>query len=127
MDLEYYARTRDRSSRREMEQLRTDLVESLASVVEFDGLETTQDPSPRSSLTLAQFTENKGIFVKRMLMERTIPLTESIVRLFGSGTRAQCEAYIRQYYSNEIPQQRTKPLLADVVQEPSTMPEREDQ
>jgi hypothetical protein len=84
-------------------QLKEDLVESLASIVEFDGLETTQDPSPRSSLTLGQFNEEKATYIRRMLNERVTPLTQELVDFFGPESKAQCEAYIRQYYSNEIP------------------------
>lgn len=96
-DLKYYSKTK------KMDQYTEDLVESLASIVEFDGLETTQDPSPRSSLTLSQYNGVKAVFVRRMLTERVTPLTRDIVTLFGRDTQLQCEAYIQQYYPNELP------------------------
>jgi len=86
-----------------VDQLKDDLIEALASIVEFDGLETTQDPSPRSSLTLGQFNDRKAKFVSRMLSERIVPLTQELIDYFGAETRAQCEAYVREYYRSELP------------------------
>jgi hypothetical protein len=97
-DLKFYS-----NSPKKIDQLNQDLIESLASIVEFDGLETTQDPSPRSSLTLSMYTQDKANFVKRMLSERTAPLIGEIVSSFGPDERAQCETYIQQYFSNELP------------------------
>ena len=96
-DLQYYGKSR------KVNDLRDDLVESLASIVEFDGLETTQDPSPRSSLTLAMYDTKKSIYVSRMLSERVIPLTEELVASFGREVRNQCNEYVVQYYPNELP------------------------
>lgn len=101
-DLKYYAKSR------QMDNYRDDLIESLASIVEFDGLETTQDPSPRSSLTMGMYNDQKGVFVTRTLTERVLPLTEKIVGFFGPDIRVQCEAYVRQYYPNELPPNLTK-------------------
>ena len=97
-DLSYYSKYN-----KKVLQLQEDLIESLASIVEFDGLETTQDPSPRSSLTLGQFNEEKATYIRRMLNERVTPLTQELVDFFGPESKAQCEEYIKQYYSNEIP------------------------
>jgi hypothetical protein len=97
-DLSFYAK-----DKRKVDQLKDDLTEALASVVEFDGLETTQDPSPRSFLTLGQFNDQKAQFVRRMLSERIVPLTQELVDYFGAETRAQCEAYVREYYRSELP------------------------
>jgi len=97
-DLVFYAKDKKR-----IEQIKEDIIEGLASIVEFDGLETTQDPSPRSSLTMGQYNDQKAIFVKRMLSERISPLIEELVNYFGSETRTQCEAYIREYYTSELP------------------------
>jgi hypothetical protein len=101
-DLRYYAKSKV------MDQYKDDLIESLASLVEFDGLETTQDPSPRSTLTLSMYTNDKNIFVRRMLTERIIPLTDQIVYLFGKESVKQCESYIEQYYPTELPKQPTQ-------------------
>ena len=97
-DLTFYAK-----DKKKVEQLKEDLTEALASIVEFDGLETTQDPSPRSSLTLGQFNNQKAQFVRRMLSERIVPLTQELIDYFGAETRAQCEAYVREYYRSELP------------------------
>ena len=96
-DLKWYSKSK------RMDRLRDDLIESLASVVEFDGLETTQDPSPRPALTLSMYNQDKGTYVYRMLTERIVPITEEIVTSFGPDVKAQCEDYIRQYYANELP------------------------
>jgi len=98
-DLTYYV---DRSSKRKMDQYKEDLIESLASIVEFDGLETTQDDSPRSSLTLNMYNSQKSMYVQRMLGERIVPLTDNILRLFGPETRVQTESYMREFYPSEI-------------------------
>eukprot|EP00536_Pseudo-nitzschia_multiseries_P012246 jgi/Psemu1/308937/fgenesh1_kg.458_\ len=99
-DLTYYA---DKGPKRQkMNRYREDLIESLASIVEFDGLETTQDPSPRSSLTLTMYNSQKGVFVQRMLAERVVPLIDDILRLFDTDTRAQSEEYMREYYPSEV-------------------------
>eukprot|EP00533_Pseudo-nitzschia_delicatissima_P006105 CAMPEP_0116077452 /NCGR_PEP_ID=MMETSP0327-20121206/73_1 /TAXON_ID=44447 /ORGANISM="Pseudo-nitzschia delicatissima, Strain B596" /LENGTH=224 /DNA_ID=CAMNT_0003567925 /DNA_START=231 /DNA_END=904 /DNA_ORIENTATION=- len=98
-DLTYYA---DKSSKRQMAEYKDDLIESIASLVEFDGLETTQDDSPRSSLTLSMYNPQKSIFVQRMLGERIVPLTDDILRLFGPEARAQTEYYMKEFYPSEM-------------------------
>jgi hypothetical protein len=97
-DLKYYA-----TSSKQMDQYKDDLVEALASLVEFDGLETTQDASPRSSLTMGMYNSQKAVFVRRTLAERVTPLTQAIVGLFGPDVRVLCEGYVRQYYPSELP------------------------
>jgi len=98
-DLTFYV---DRGSKKQMAQYKDDLTEALASIVEFDGLETTQDPSPRSSLTLNMYNSQKAIFVQRMLGERVVPLIDDIIILFGPEAKAQSELFIREYYPTEI-------------------------
>lgn len=90
-------------SRKQMDQYQTDLIEALASIVEFDGLETTQDPSPRSALTLQMYTDQKGVYVQRMLAERVTPLTDEILRLFGPDAKSQSEYNVREFYPKELP------------------------
>ncbi|KAL3938833.1 MAG: hypothetical protein SGBAC_006334 [Bacillariaceae sp.] len=107
-DLKYYAKNK------QMDQYVLDLVESLASLVEFDGLETTQDPSPRSSLTLTMYNESKNMYVQRMITERIVPLTDNIVNYFGKEQRVNCESYVEQIYPKELPrktkiQEQAKP------------------
>jgi hypothetical protein len=91
------------SSKKLMDNYQTDLIEALASIVEFDGLETTQDPSPRSALTLQMYTDQKGLFVQRMLAERVAPLTDEIIRLFGPDAKTQAAYNVREFYPKEIP------------------------
>jgi hypothetical protein len=99
-DLRFYV---DRSSKQQMIRFTEDLIEALASIVEFDGLETTQDPSPRSELTLKMFSTQKGVYVQRMLAERVVPLTEDILRLFGPDTKAKTVQVVREFYPKEVP------------------------
>jgi hypothetical protein len=98
-DLTYYA---DKSSKKQMDQYKDDLIESIASIVEFDGLETTQDDSPRSTLTLGMYNSQKSIYVQRMLGERIVPLTDDILLLFGPDAKVQTELYMREFYPSEI-------------------------
>jgi hypothetical protein len=96
-DLESYAVSR------QVADLRQDFYESLAAVVEFDGLETLQDASPRSTLTLQQYNPDKAIYVQRLLLERVVPVGEKLVDAFGPDVRETCRAYMNQYYADEIP------------------------
>lgn len=76
--------------------------ESIASLVEFDGMDTLTDPSPRSSLTLTQYTTQKETFVRRILAERIVPLGKKLIYSFPEANVALSERYIQQNYSNEI-------------------------
>ena len=107
----YAGDTGNKGDKRKMEDLQTDLLESLASIVEFDGLETTIDPSPRSSLTMAMYTDAKAVFVRRTLTERVIPTTNAIIRLFPDVMSA-CEAYVQKTYSDELPPRLQPPPTA---------------
>ena len=79
------------------------IVESLAACVEFDGLETTLDPSPRSSLMLGQYTDQKAQFVSRMLKERVIPSCDALMRCFDGEARERSMRYLRENFYNELP------------------------
>ncbi len=79
-----------------------DLIDSLASIVEFDGLETTIDPSPRSSLMLSMYNHQKGTFVYRTLMERVVPSCERILNVFGRERRSIVEEFVRTNYAMEM-------------------------
>lgn len=79
------------------------IVESLAACVEFDGLETTLDPSPRSSLMLGQYTNQKALFLKRMLRERVVPNCDALLACFDSAAKERSLRYLLDNYSNEIP------------------------
>lgn len=80
-----------------------ELVESLASIVEFDGLETTIDPSPRSSLMLNMYNQQKGNFVYRTLKERVIPSCERYMKVFGRERRRVVEEFVRRDHGDEVP------------------------
>ena len=88
---------------RDLENAIDELVESLASLVEFDGLETTIDPSPRSSLMLSMYDARKGQFVYRTLMERVIPSCEQILKIFGSERITVVEEFVRREVPQEVP------------------------
>jgi hypothetical protein len=92
----------DQRLRRQAIDLQTDLLEALASVVEFDGLESTVDSSPRSSLTMTMYTEAKATFVRRTLEDRVVPTTNSLIRLFPQ-VEDLCVAYIQKTYPDEVP------------------------
>jgi hypothetical protein len=78
--------------------------EGLASLVEFDGLETLTDTSPRSSLTLAQYTDGKAAYVERALRELVVPASQRLLRSFGPDPLARADRYVEQYYASELPQ-----------------------
>lgn len=80
-----------------------EITESLAAVVEFDGLDNIQDPSPRSSLTLNQYTDQKAQFVQRTLLERTVPACKTVVGSFGTEKKILVEKFILANYPNEVP------------------------
>lgn len=78
------------------------LTEALALVVEFDGLDTVTDPSPRTSLTLAQYTPTKAAFVVRALRELVVPAGSTLLNEWNEE-RERVVAYIREQYPNEVP------------------------
>ncbi|KAL7548656.1 hypothetical protein ACHAWF_011928 [Thalassiosira exigua] len=90
-----------------------DLVESLASIVEFDGLETTIDPSPRSSLMLSMYDRRKGTFVYRTLIERVVPCCERCLRPFGRERRRLVEEYVRRDHGDEVPLEVLERIYGD--------------
>jgi hypothetical protein len=100
-DLKFYAGRM--GSKKQMDEYKIDLIEALASIVEFDGLETTQDPSPRSALTLQMYTDQKGVYVQRMLSERVVPLIDDILRLFGPDAKSQSVDLVAEFYPKEVP------------------------
>lgn len=79
-----------------------ELIESLASLVEFDGLDNTIDPSPRSSLMLTMYTNDKGTFAYKTLAQRVIPSCENYLEVFGPERRKVCEDFMRRDYSEEM-------------------------
>ena len=89
------------------------VVESLAACVEFDGLETTLDPSPRSSLMLGQYTNQKAQFVTRMLKERVIPNCDALVKCFDGEARERSMRYLRENYYSELPPPPPPPPSSD--------------
>jgi hypothetical protein len=96
-DLEAYA-----SSSRSFGDTSREFYESLASMVEFDGMDTLTDASPRSSLKLSQYDTNKETYIRRILLERVIPLGTQIIQSFPSNNVAICERYIQQNFPDEV-------------------------
>lgn len=90
------------AAKRKVDEIQTDLLESLASVVEFDGLETTIDPSPRASLTMSMYTDTKAMFVRRTLLERVVPDVQALIKMFPD-VKSACEAYVKTTYADELP------------------------
>lgn len=94
---------------RQTEDVAQDLVESFASCLEFDGLDNLEDQSPRSSLMITQFTEEKARFVLRMLTERSIPKCTQYLDLIYSTSdepaelKSKCLDYLQRNYGAEIP------------------------
>ena len=85
------------------ENASVDIIESLAAVVEFDGLENLTDASPRSSLALSQYTDKKALFMRRILLERTVPACNTIISSFGPDEKRFVETYVARTFPNEIP------------------------
>lgn len=105
--------------RRQLESAADDVVESLAACVEFDGLDNTLDPSPRSSLMVSQYTSDKATFVRRTLAERTVPACEEFAGYFGTEVRGRCELYVKETYPNEVPRLPAVPTPMPVEQRDS--------
>jgi hypothetical protein len=107
-DIEWYAENIGKKnlwSKREYDSTinaKISLYEGLANIVEFDGLETLIDPSPRATLTLAQYTEQKFLYIKRTLSEIIVPSAVRIVTAFGSQPLQIAEQYTKTYYKNEV-------------------------
>ena len=80
-----------------------DWYESLASLVEFDGLDSLTDPSPRPQLLINQITDKKLVYVKRMMQERIVPLARELIFTFPDDARTISQSYVERYYANEIP------------------------
>jgi hypothetical protein len=109
-DLTWHVTSKGASkNKKEALQRIEDLIESLASLVEFDGLETTQDPSPRSTLMLSMYDRRKLAFVQRMLAERIIPTAQSLFDDFDPNVREISFNYVQSTYTNELPPSKKKP------------------
>lgn len=83
-----------------------DFREALAAVVEFDGLDALTDPSPRTALTVAQYTPDKARWVERCLAEQVVPRGQRLVRTVEREHPAavqRSKQYIQDYYANEVP------------------------
>ena len=111
-DLSWYA---SKNKNKQAVQLIADLAEALASLVEFDGLETTLDPSPRSSLMMSMYNSQKATFVRRMLAERIIPTSRLLFNEFDPDVRNLCLTYVQSTYPNELPKQIESPAEAGIA------------
>ena len=102
-DLEWHAaQQQQRQQQQQISEWRQTFTEGLSSLVEFDGLETLTDASPRSSLTLSQYNDSKAVYVRRALDELVIPAGNQLLQAFGSEALQTAQGYIQQYYSSEI-------------------------
>lgn len=110
-DIAFYSKSR------QVADMTQDLLEAIAAIVEFDGLETTTDPSPRSSLTLSMYNPQKAAYVQRLLSERVIPLCKQIFNLFDPGVRQRCEMYVASTYSNEVPKRQDVASTTSTIEE----------
>jgi hypothetical protein len=102
-DLEYYANQESAIKGKRMNELRRVFTEDIAAVVEFDGMDMLTDPSPRSSLTLSQYTKSKSDYVRRVLAEKVVPDGLKLTQLFPTDALQRSQSYIQQYYPREIP------------------------
>lgn len=88
---------------RKVSDIKEELVENFAFIVEFDGLETLTDPSPRSSLTLSQYTDDKRKFVLRILRELVLPKGQELLYSFDTQTVDRSMQFLQRYYVDEMP------------------------
>lgn len=95
---------RGSSVRGGIEEIERDIIEALAACVEFDGLETTQDPSPRASLMLSMYNDQKAAYLRRLLDEKVARSCESYISQFSPDLRNRCMDFIRTNYANELPE-----------------------
>jgi hypothetical protein len=101
-DLEWHAsQSSDHRRKSEITDLILSFRESLASIVEFDGMDTLTDPSPRSALTMSQYDTKKFVLVQRTLKELVLPTGNHLVTAFGSEAYQQSMSFVQQYYSSE--------------------------
>jgi hypothetical protein len=99
-DLETYATAQPRALL--FGDAKRSFIEDLAAIVEFDGLLTLTDPSPRASLTLQQYTPKKALYVQRLLLERVVPEGQQLLQFFPESARERSKGYLKQYYSSEF-------------------------
>lgn len=119
-DLEWHATRQSAAAGAAVSEGRAKFSEGLAAIVEFDGLEALADPSPRSSLTLAQYNDAKAVYVRRSLREIVVPAGNELVGALGPEPLQRSMHYVQQYYSSELP-----PTSAVAVNDPaaaSTLP-----
>jgi hypothetical protein len=102
-DLEWYLNANSSTRKNIGDDVCTLFREGMASIVEFDGLDSLSDPSPRSALTLSQYNTNKLKLIRRTLNERIIPDGQKLAFTFGPEAYQQSYGYVQQYYSAEIP------------------------
>ena len=108
-DITYYIASNNelKSKRRQAEDISTNIIESLASIVEFDGLDNTIDPSPRSSLMNSMYNDDKAAFVRKLMEFQLIPNCREIINIFrgvdDGRLMKRVDDYIFNYYPSEIP------------------------
>ena len=75
--------------------------EDIAALIEFDGLDSVLDPSPRSNLTMQQYNDTKRKFVQRQFEERVIPTGQRVMQQFPER-QARVQEYLQKYYADEL-------------------------
>jgi len=80
---------------RELQEVADEIIYVLGSIVEFDGLESTTDPSPRSSLMLRMYSKEKLIFIQRILSEQLLSNLDKYLSFFDSSAIQTCDEYVR--------------------------------
>mmetsp|Transcript_13364 Transcript_13364/g.20632 ORF Transcript_13364/g.20632 Transcript_13364/m.20632 type:complete len:305 (-) Transcript_13364:48-962(-) len=87
----------------ELASISDEIIESLASIAEFDGLDGLDQASPRSSLLISMYDSKKGTFVYRTMVERIIPSCDQYLQLFGNDRLNLCLEFVRSEYPEEMP------------------------
>ena len=100
-DLTWYAHQQQKTS--SLDSAIRSWTEALAGMVEFDGLDTLTDPSPRTSLTLSQYTDPKAAYIVRVLRESVVMAgQQQILPAFGATPLRRAQEYIAQLYASEV-------------------------
>jgi len=80
-----------------------EIIYALGALVEFDGLDSITDESPRPSLTMTMFSDDKLNYVKRMMNEKLLPSCDLYLNQFSRSTVQSCVEFIENNYPSEIP------------------------
>jgi hypothetical protein len=97
----------NKQQRRLLEEASEEIIYALGALVEFDGFDNTADESPRSSLTITMYNDDKGIFVSRMIREKLLPACDVFLYQFNGAvfqnSLTASKEFIKYNYPSEIP------------------------